>query len=513
VRILVERCRFWPSGSGSVLLDNGLVERVSQDETLRVPEGTTILDGAWGTLLPGLIDSHCHPFELGWLKRNLDLRGTSNITGLRLRLSSKVHRASPGEWLAGRGWDHEAFQEKRLPTRHDIDDLTPENPVVLSRVCGHIGLLNTKAIELLGLEARFGEEYDRDEAGSLTGIVRERSLEEVYARMPGVSVQSCESDLLSAELEAATVGLTALHTIVSSERYREELEALAILHREGRLSLKHRVYVPPESLEYIEEKNLGSELGDNSVKINGVKLYADGSLGARTAALRQPYADDPGNSGLLRYTDDQLAGRVQAADSKGYQAIIHAIGDRAVEQAIGALAPVTGSRNPLRHRIEHASLLPKDLLSKIEKYRIHLAVQPGFRVADFWARERLGDERVRDLYPFRSISEAGITVSGGSDAPVESIRPIVGMWAATAKEGSMGEDLGIEQAVDLYTKGAAVNGRDYEYGRVREGAPADLTLLDSEIRAIHSAMLRKVGVAATLVMGHLVFSYAGFAQG
>ncbi len=508
MKLLIERCSFWPDGSGSVLISDGIVERVSMDESQVAPEGTAKLDAGWGTLLPGLVDSHCHPFELGWLRRNVDLRGIGNITALRLRVSMKAKRSSTGDWVVGMGWDQEVFSERRFPSRSDLDDITPRNPVMIGRVCGHIGLLNTAAIRALGLEAQTGEEYERDASGALTGIIKERALADAYARLPNKSAASCMADLSSVEVDAAKFGLTTLHTIVSQDEFKEELEALSVLQREGRLLLKHRVYVPPEAIAYLGEGE--SKLSGGTARINGVKLFADGSLGARTAALREPYSDDPGNSGLLRYKDEELAALADGADAKGYQVIIHAIGDRAIEQAVDALAPMTGHGNERRHRIEHASLLPKDLRSKVRKHGIRLAVQPAFIVSDSWAQQRLGEERAEDLYPFRSLFRDGIPASGGSDAPVEGMNALVGMWASMVRAGyGTNEALDSQQAVTLYTVNGAANGRDAVRAPVSDGTAADLTLLDSDIKGMHPALLRKVAVAATIVAGSLVYSHLG----
>jgi predicted amidohydrolase YtcJ len=271
--------------------------------------------------------------------------------------------------------------------------------------------------------------------------------------------------------------------------------------------LRHRTYVPPEALSYVKEKGLFEKLDGSFAKINGVKLYADGSLGARTEALREPYSDDPRNSGLLRYSDEELADLAGRADSSDLQVIVHAIGDRAIEQAIEALSAITGKGNPKRHRIEHASLLPRDLRARIRRHSISLAVQPSFIVSDTWAEQRLGEARASDLYPFKSILSEGTVASGGSDAPVESLSPILGMWAAMVRRGEgSGEELDIGEAVALYTTNASINGLDEGATPLREGSLANVTLLDSDIRGMHPALLRKVAVAATMVGGNLAYS-------
>jgi len=484
-----------------------MVVRVTEGTGQTVPADTEVIDARGGVVFNGFVDSHCHPFEYGWLKRSVDLRGTTNITALRLRLTAGVQRANPGEWVTGMGWDQESFPGGAMPNRADIDDITPANPVVLSRICGHIALLNTKAIGDLGLETQAGVEYERNQAGALTGIVKEKALDDVFASLPRRGERSA-ADLQSAEAEAAKLGLTCLHCILSPEGYREELAALAALDSAGSLSLRYRVYIPPNAIDLVEEKGLRGKPGGGKVKINGVKIYADGSLGARTSALREPYSDEPTNSGILRYKDEELQQLVELVDSKGYQAIIHAIGDRAVEQAADALGRVTGAKNPRRHRIEHASLLPRDLRTKMLNYCIRATVQPMFITSDTWAVDRLGEDRVNDLYPIRSMLSEGIVASGGSDSPVESMSPILGMWASMTRGGSTPrESLAFEQALTLYTSNAESNGLEEPLGSVKEGVPANFTVLDSDTNGMHPALFRKVGVLATVVGGVVVHSY------
>ena len=486
-----------------------MIAKLSDSEAMDAHAGAKRLDANGASLFPGFTDTHCHPFEYGWLKRNVDLKGTGNITGLRLRLFARVQLARPGDWVTGMGWDQEAFSEGRMPDRTDIDDLSGKNPVLLTRVCGHVALLNTLAIRALAFEDRNGPEFVRDAGGRLTGIVKEGALEQAYAKIPR-NIQVCADYLLSAEAEAAKCGISTLHAVVSPTGYVEELEALASLHLAGALSLRYRVYIPAEAMGYVEERKLRSKLSNDAVRINGVKVYADGSLGARTAALRQPYSDDPGNSGILRHTDENLAVIVEKADEAGFQVIVHAIGDRAVEQAIRALSRVTGARNPRRHRIEHASLLPRDLMAGMAKHSLRAAVQPLFITSDRWAAARLGEERVQDLYPLKSMLSEGIVASGGSDSPIEQMSPILGVWAAMVRGARASqESLSLDEGVGLYTSNASSNGFDETRSALTEGADANLTLLDSDVGGMHPAMVRKVGIAATIVDGRLTYSSFG----
>jgi predicted amidohydrolase YtcJ len=507
--LVIENCSIGRRKHVSVRVEGPLVSKIVQGSELDVPTGTAKLDAGGGTLLTGLTDSHCHPFEFGWLKRSLDLRGVSSINSVRLRLFAKVQEARPGEWVRGMGWDQETFSDGRLPDRRDIDDLSPNNPVALSRVCGHVVLVNTAAIKVLSLEEMHGTQYERDATGRLTGILKEGAQEALFARIPRNS-QDCAEDLLSAEVEAARSGLTTLHCIVSPDSYPSELEALAAMHSEGAPSLRYRVFIPPEAQAHVAEHGIREKFDGDRVRINGVKVYGDGSLGARTAALRDPYSDDPGNLGILRHTDEELDELVERADADGYQVIVHAIGDGAVEQAIRSLARVAGSGNPRRHRIEHASLLPKDLRSKMVKHGLRATVQPLFITSDTWALQRLGEERVKDLYPLKSMLAEGLVASGSSDAPVESMNPMTGMWAAMVRGGFASEEsLDLDEALRIYTENGSSNGFDEGGSGLEEGAGANLTLLDSDIDGMHPAMLRKVGASATITGGRIVYSYAG----
>ena len=503
--VLIRDCSIAGRKGCFVFCDRGRVVKIGEG-SVTVPDGAEVIEANGGSLFSGFVDSHCHPFEYGWLKRSVDLRGTTNMTGVRLRLASGVQRALPGEWVSGMGWDQEAFPGGAMPNRRDIDEITPRNPVVLSRVCGHIALLNSRAIEELGLAGRTGEEYERAADGNLTGIVKEKALEEVYGRLPR-SAERSAADLQSVEAEAARLGLTALHCVVSPDGYREELAALAALSASSSLSLRYRVYVPPEALDHLETTGIGKKLTGEKVRVNGVKIYADGSLGARTAALREPYSDDPSNRGMLRYTEEQLSELVDAVDQRGMQAIVHAIGDRAVEQAVEAIGKVAGARNPRRHRVEHASLLPRDLMSKMAKHSIRAAVQPLFITSDTWAVARLGEERARDLYPLKSMLSAGIVASGSSDSPIESMSPVLGMWATITRGGAdSNEKLGLEKALTLYTENGESNGLDVAEP-LQEGSPANLTLVDTDASEAHPALFRKVGMLATVVEGTIVHSY------
>ncbi len=518
--ILIENCNTLPEQGTpnvrSILIQGNSVTALSESPTQSASSDALRIDAFGATVLPGLIDSHCHLVEVGSRPSVIDLRGANSMTSIRMRLFAKVQRATPGEWVIGRGWDQEALVERRFPRRDDIDDLTDQNPTILLRNCGHVGLLNSQALATLGIaesaEDPPGGSFSRDDAGRLDGLVRETALDAAQSLIPPRSVGQAEADILMGEYEAARNGVTTVHCFLS-RHYVTELEAFESLRDAGRLSLRFRLYAPVDALEHLRASGITTRLDDEMLRINGIKLYADGSLGARTAALATDYSDDPGNSGVLRYTDAGLSSLVAESDGLGMQVAIHAIGDRAISQSLDAIAdskiPVVKSRP----RIEHASLTPPDLLRRIEEMNVAVSLQPHFVVSDYWAAARLGKERALDLYALRSILERKIVASGGSDAPIESLNPLLGLWAAAGGTGERSEQkIGIDEAVSLYTINSAKNGFDEDQvGTIREGGRADLTLLDSNINGIHPSMIRRVGVAATIVNGRVVYSYEGLA--
>jgi predicted amidohydrolase YtcJ len=452
------------------------------------------VDGSNFTLLAGLIDSHCHLFEVGSSRKVVDLKDVTSIDSLRLRLKSYVASRAKGEWVIGRGWNQELFPEKRFPRKEDIDDLSPYNPVLLKRICGHIALLNSFAINLLRLEERDNPQIEKDKDGRMTGIVTESVLENVLRLAERIDPEECSNYLADSQNEALKNGITKVHCILSSSNFFEELSGLRILLKSGKLSIKLRIYLPVSALG---REDIQSGFDDNYVKINGFKIFADGSLGARTAALKEPYSDDPTNCGILRYSDKEMREMVEKIDGMGKQAVIHAIGDRAVEQAIDAISSVDRA-NKRRHRIEHASLSPKYLRKEMALKSIPVSVQPHFIISDFWARERLGD-RITDLYPFKSFINEGVIISGGSDAPVEPMNPMLGFWAAITRKGlDKAESLTLEECIEIYTKNAEYTGLDiYDEG--------DFTIFDSDLENIHPSSLRKVKPVLVSVSNRVCF--------
>jgi predicted amidohydrolase YtcJ len=472
-------------------------------ESLIAPT-TQVKDVNGATILPGFVDCHIHLIEYGLSLRNIDLRGVQSIDEMKRRVAERARRSSA--WVLGGGWDQERFAERRYPTRRDLDEASPEKPTLLRRVCGHICVANSTALTQGAIGAETpdppGGIIDRDASGEPTGILRETAVGLVDRVIPPLTLDDYQHATVAACKRALEAGLTAVHCITSSEL---ELRALLKLRAEGRLSLRFYVFIPAEQLDAALSVGLRSGFGDEWVRLGGVKIFTDGSLGARTAALEAPYADDHENRGVALYSQPQLDEIVAEAHRSDFQIAAHAIGDRATSMALDAIAKARDStpNKDLRHRIEHASVLNTVLITRLKELEVVASVQPHFNVSDFWVEQRLGAKRAALTYPFSSLLRAGVRVVGGSDCPVEPLAPLSGIEAAVNRPG--GEAVTVEDAISFYTRSAAYASFDENVkGTITPGKLSDLVILEKDPRKVPPSTISKIRVLMTMVGGRIL---------
>jgi predicted amidohydrolase YtcJ len=421
--------------------------------------------------IPGLIDCHAHLGLFGLSEfRQADLTGCSSIDELLHRLWKHAgdRPNAAGGWLLGHRFDQELLAEKRFPTRAELDSVAPDRPAVITRVCCHAVVANTVALQIAGIQ-------------SDSGLLTEGEAQKLLAAIP----EPTEDELRSALLHAAGIlisrGFTCAHCIVSNAA---ELRAIFQLCKSGEMPLRIRLVVPFELLHQIAELGLATGFGNSKLTIGPVKIFADGSLGARTAALSQPYADAQDTSGTLVVSPEELEDMVWRIHSADCQAAIHAIGDLAVEHALRAVEEAQRKypRSDPRHRIEHASVTRPDLIPKMVDLGVGVCVQPQFVTSDFWTAQRLGEARVKWAYPFKSMLAAGVHLGGGTDCPVENPNPWAAFAAATERSNLVPEEsLTADQALDLFTRGAAwLSFSEGELGQLTPGALADFVVLPPE---------------------------------
>jgi predicted amidohydrolase YtcJ len=484
-------------------------------------EGDTALDVRGMLVLPGLTDAHGHLEGLGAKTERLDLAGVTSAAEVARRVRNRARDAVPGEWIRGRGWDHTLWERAEFPTAALIDAVCRTNPVYLVRVDGHAALANTAAMRRAGIARETkdpeGGKILRDERGEPTGIFLDNARDLIERAIPAPTAADHERLLLRGAREAAKAGLAEVHDAGLSAASLRALEALA-----NRRELPIWIYAMIDGADPALDSLLaiGPRVGfrDKRLTVRCVKFYADGALGSRGAALLEPYADDPGNTGLLVTPPDTLVARMKRASAAGFQVAIHAIGDRGVRVALDAIANA-GIGWTGRPRIEHAQVIGPTDLQRFQRLSVVASMQPTHATTDMrWAEARLGPERIKGAYAWRSILSKGALLAFGSDFPVESENPVLGIYAAVTRQDTTGnppggwrmeEALQLEEAVRAFTATAAFAAfEEGDKGYLKKGLFADVTVLEGDLTALEPSSWPRVKARYTFSRGKLVWDRA-----
>jgi predicted amidohydrolase YtcJ len=489
---------------------NGKVTDIgSNDRILGLKsKSTQIINFHGRTVLPGFQDSHIHLLNYGMLLRTLDLLRSRSIEEIKRRITKWTATRSPDAWVLGRGWDDEKLREHRYPTRDDLDPAT-SNPVFLKRICGHIAVANSAALSLTGIDNLSpnptGGEIVRDSQGRPNGVLKETAMELVEKAIPE-SMDQTKKALVYASEKLARLGLTSLHCIISS---LTELNALRELKKDQKIPQSIYAIIPAKLADSVALFEPSRERSRSSFHVGGVKLYLDGSLGARTAALNEPYHDDSTSSGMLVMSHEELKEIASKAKKSQFQLCIHAIGDKAVDLAVQILGDNFGPEGcrQLRHRIEHSSIVNRNSKKEMRRLGIIASIQPRFVYSDQWANDRLGRGRLPLLYPFGSMNKAGIMLTAGSDCPVEDPNPFEGIWSAVARPGlDKKERLSVSETLIAYTKNPAYASFSEDFrGGLGPGNVADMVVLDRDPYESSLKSLRGTRVVNTIIEGKVVF--------
>ncbi len=497
------------SGAEAVAVWNGRVTDVgTNDDVLRLrARSVKTINLRNRVVIPGMSDCHVHLLWYGLFLRTLDLTGTRSVLEVQRAVGATVKSLRKDDWVIGRGWDQEKLRERRFLNRRDLASFF-SHPVFLKRICGHAAVANDAALSMAGIGRDTvdpeGGEIERDPAGEPTGILKESAIDLVERLVPRGEAEVRDALVLAAG-RLLRLGLTSLHCIVENSL---ELKLLHQLKNEGRIRQSIYAILPLNLLDRASEMGLVGDRGADGFRVGGVKVYLDGSLGARTAALFEPYSDDPGNLGILRESSEDLAGIVEKASESGFQLCVHAIGDRAVEAAVKVfqMYSTRPGRGVLRHRIEHSSLTPLKLFPGMKRAGVVVSAQPRFVYSDSWALQRLGPRRVRFLYPFRSLLRAGIPLAFGSDCPTEDPNPFEGIWSAVTRPGSTSSQrISVCEALAAYTRGSAfASFSDGELGSLQPGKRADMSVVNQNPFTCRPNQLRDIKVLKTIVAGEIV---------
>jgi len=482
------------------------------------------LDGHF--VMPGFNDAHLHLGEAGREKLSVNLVGVKTLDEFRDRIRVKVESIAAGEWIVGAGWDETLWPVKVTPTRWDLDEVSRDHPIYMDRVDGHIGVANTRALQLANITVASrepqGGKIDRDETGTPNGILRETAREALKAVIPKLNHEQSRRALELALEDLASHGITSAQDNSSWEDFQiyEEFE------REGKLTARISEWLPfDDSIDALNTKRNAHRSSDDMLRTGMLKGFMDGSLGSKTAALIEPYGDDPKNSGLPQYDKTKLESMTRERVLGGYQIGFHAIGDAGIQMALDAFAEaekaakdgkVTAANGgtDYRLRIEHAQVTTPQEIARFKELKVIASMQPNHLLTDMnWAESRLGPKRAAHSYAWAEFLRRGVVLAFGTDYPVEPVTPFRGLYAAVTRESENGkktyypeQKITIEEAIAAYTTGSAfAQFEEKVKGKLDPGMLADFVVLDRDITSVAPAKILETKVLRTVVGGRTVY--------
>ncbi len=509
----------------AVAISNGTIVGVGTDTEIRSSFSSAKMVDLQGTaVFPGFTDSHAHLESLGHLLIDLNLEGTTTVQQIRNMVAERAATLPAGAWLRGRSWDQNDWEKKDFPTHEMLDDVAGDHPVALRRVDGHALWVNAKAIQLARVTRSTkdpsGGKIQRDSRGNPTGVFVDNAMDLIDAVMPALTNEERTTAIQKAVQECIAHGLTEVHDM------GVDLEAIDIYKKLIReKSFPFRVYVAVDGINktwaYYSKQGLDTGGHDGRLTIRALKLYADGALGSRGAELLTDYSDDPGNHGLVVTPIDSMKIAAAVALTKGFQVCVHAIGDGANRNVLNMYESVLKAdsthANNSRFRIEHAQVVSQEDIPRFAQLGVIPAMQQTHCTSDmYWAEQRLGPERVKGAYAWRSLIEAGSIIPGGSDFPVESVNPLLGFYAAITRQDAKGwpeggwypgQRMTREEALKSFTVWAAYAAFEENLrGSIEPGKLADFTVLSNDIMKCDTKEILSTKVIYTIVAGDIVYA-------
>ncbi len=485
------------------------------------------------TIMPGFNDSHMHLLGLGSTLQMVNLHGTTSFDDLITRGQTYIteHQIEKMQWVVGRGWNHDFFtDENRFPTRYDLDKISTQHPILYTRACGHIAVVNSCALSLLTLPNNLetsGGMIEVDALGEPTGVFSETAIDLITNHIPSPTDEQFQQMAIAAMKRANAVGITSIQSDDVSRMpnydYRRLFNIFESLQEANQMTCRvhEQVLLPTyEHLNAFINDQYHQYQGGSYFTRGPLKLLSDGSLGGRTAALRHPYVDDPSTNGIYCYQTSELNELIALAHQHDLEVAVHAIGDGAIEQCLNSFeaAQKTMPKQSIRHGIVHCQITDLPLLKRFAQLNVSALVQPIFLDYDLHiVNQRVGKELAQTSYAFKTMRNLGITVGLGTDCPVEDLNTFDNLYCAVTRNDLKNtfnapfvtsECLTIEEALYDYTMGSAkVAGQDQIKGSLSAGKLADFIILSQNPLDITSEQLRHVHVEATYVGGRCVYRH------
>jgi predicted amidohydrolase YtcJ len=481
---------------------------------------TNVIDLHGGFAMPGFNDAHLHLGSAAQAKLTVNLEGAKSLAEFQKRIRDRVAISKPGEWIAGRGWDHTLWSPANFPTRKDLDAISTEHPMLFTHISGHVAVANSKALQLAGITAATpnppGGEIEHDAQGQPDGMLKEGSAYGLVSRkIPGDTAEQRRKGIELALAEAAKYGVTSMQ---DNSSWADFL-AYGELKKEEKLTARITEWLPFDApLDKLKQMRTEGGTTDPWLKTGALKGFMDGALGTGTAALLAPYSDEPKNSGILESHPDDLNKMSIERDKAGFQIAFHAIGDRGNRVALDAFAAVVaanGARDR-RDRIEHAQIVAPEDFARFASLKVIASMQPSHQTTDMrWAEKRLGPERIKGAYAWKTMLDHGVKLAFGTDWPVEVINPMRGVHACVTRQLPDGtpaggwqpqEKISMDECIRDYTVGSAY--AEFEEGKKGQLVPgqfADVIVLSSDVTKIPAGDILSVKVLNTIVGGRVVY--------
>jgi hypothetical protein len=475
------------------------------------------LHGAFA--MPGFNDAHTHIGSAGEAKLSIDLEGAKSLTEFQQRIRARLAELKPGEWVTGRGWDHTLWPEKRFPSRGDLDAVSKDHPMEFERVDGHVLVANSLALKLAGITKDTkdppGGSIERDANGEPDGMLKENAEGLVTGKIPPRTAERRRKGIELALADALSHGVTSLQ---DNSSWDDFLTYRAIKN-DGKLNVRITEWLPfAAPLEQLQKMRDEGGTTDPWLKTGALKMVVDGSLGSRTAAMLAAYSDDPKTSGILRMEPERLKQLSIERDKAGFQLAFHAIGDRTNRVALDAFEAAAAANGPRerRDRIEHAQIVSPEDFARYAKLHVIASMQPSHETTDMrWAESRLGAERSKGAYAWKTFLKLGVALAFGTDYPVEVINPMRGLHACVTRELPDGtpqggwepqEKISMDECIAAYTYGSAyAEFEEGQKGRIAPGQFADIIVLSADVTKVAPSEILKTEVLRTYVGGKLVY--------